>query len=193
MEITVTGHLMFEVTEEEFFRFPYEPAEDINNDMQNDYAVALMAQKLYSKLITKAKPNLQIKTYYGSIVVEPQIEEGMSPNSIVMPLSPWIFAITPTTPPVEKDAVGSEIDEELIDATLEDIEQENPEPQSPEVPKSVFNFKATVVFKAEIEATYLPITSYKVLLNEFYKKENEMQVDDENQEEFEDNEIDNQI
>jgi len=182
MDITVSGVLMFEVTEEEFFRFPYEPAEDINNDMQNDYAVALMSPKLYAKLITKNNPNIRIKTYYGTIVVEPQIEEGIPPNSIVMPLSPWIFAITPTTPPVEKDAVGNEIDEDLIDATLEDIETENPEPQSPEIPKSVFNFKSSVVFKAEIEATNSPITNYKTLLNDFYKKENEIQATDEDEE-----------
>ena len=41
-------------------------------DLENDYAIALLSPELFCQLTSESAPNIQIKTYYGTIIVSPR-------------------------------------------------------------------------------------------------------------------------
>jgi formylmethanofuran dehydrogenase subunit D len=181
MDILITATSMYSETEDDFFAFPYEPAMDPTGDLENDYAIAFLSPTLYQDLIGSTAPNLLIKTYYGQIVIAPEVEEKLSNMACIMPLSPWVYAITPTTLPMEKESFAdTEEDDSFEGVDLEDIADSDtpdiPEVIDPILPKSAFNFKNDVSFKAEIEATSANVTSFQEIVDRFFDSERKVDI-----------------
>src|SRR5574340_1011226 len=95
MQITVSAVRMFEETEADFKNFPERLPENTDQNIEEDYAVAFLSPKTHKSLISSPQLNLRIHTFYGEIVVRPEIEVKLSDRVTALPLSPYVFILHP--------------------------------------------------------------------------------------------------
>ncbi len=97
-----------------------------------------------------------------------------------MPLSPWVYAITPTTLPVEPNSIADLEEDESTEDDEDNDEDLGPgketEQMDPALPRSVFNFKNAVSFKADIEATSKAVTTYQEIMDRFFDSERKIET-----------------
>jgi hypothetical protein len=144
----ISGVPYYEETSTEFAEFPDLPIDDPDGDLAEAYAIALLSPNTFRMLISETNPHLLIKSFYGSLVVKPQIEQGISDRVISIPLSPFLFMILP---PSRKEAV-------------EDIENDS------EKRSERFDYQIMQSIRADVSGTTNPITPFISVKNRFLQK-----------------------
>jgi hypothetical protein len=182
MEISISFIKYYEESVDDFGSFPSEPLNDPEGELQDAYAIILLAPSLYHQIINSANPHLKITTYYGTVIVSPEIEETLPSKSAIMPMSPWMFLITP--PLISEDQekanendnndngnTNSKINETKSHPNKSDDNSDDDfdEVFNDEFDKNVvlFDFETPLAIKATIEATNSKISTYAEILKKF--------------------------
>lgn len=170
MDFIINAIQMYEETDQDYENFPYSPKSDSNGVLQEDYAIIIVPKEIYELLQLTEGLHLKITTYYGSIIINPQIDSTIPKKCAILPLSPWIYLITPPRvldieeDQIEHNNVKPEYNSKRNNEPLNETEK------NPNMQLEQLDFSTSISFHAKVEPTNDPITTYSQVLDGLMEK-----------------------